>query len=172
MGKAASRAATVRESVSQVSCRSERLPAILLLLLLVCVHSLHAAAKVEYAGGTVAMLAEGSNGSADVSDEKYFAIYTGKQQLRIPYDHINLLEYGQKVNRRVLLAMAISPAFLLAKSRKHFLTVGFQDDNGKQQAMVFRVDKNGIRSTLVSLEARTGVKIQYQDEEARKAGRG
>jgi hypothetical protein len=37
---------------------------------------------------------------------------------------------------------------------------------------VFRVDKNAIRATLVSLEARTGVKIQYQDEEARKAGRG
>ena len=38
--------------------------------------------------------------------------------------------------------------------------------------MVFRVDKNGIRAALVSLEARTGVKIQYQDEEARKAGHG
>jgi len=31
---------------------------------------------------------------------------------------------------------------------------------------------NGIRAALVSLEARTGVKIQYQDEEARKAGHG
>jgi len=26
------------------------------------------------------------------------------------------------------------------------------------------VDKNGILATLVSLEARTGLKIQYQDE--------
>jgi hypothetical protein len=132
----------------------------------------NAAAKVEYAGGTLAMLAEGSGGSADVSDDKYFAFYSGKQQIRVAYEKINLLEYGQQVNRRLLLAMAISPAFLLAKSRKHFLTLGFQDENGKQQAMVFRVDKNAIRATLVSLEARTGVKIQYQDEEARKAGRG
>jgi len=34
------------------------------------------------------------------------------------------------------------------------------------------VDKNDIRATLASLEARTGQKVQYQDEEARKAGRG
>jgi hypothetical protein len=34
------------------------------------------------------------------------------------------------------------------------------------------VDKNGIRPALVSLEARTGLKVQYQDQEARKAGRG
>jgi hypothetical protein len=34
------------------------------------------------------------------------------------------------------------------------------------------VDKGDIRSVLVSLEARTGRKVQYQDDEARKAGKG
>ena len=38
--------------------------------------------------------------------------------------------------------------------------------------MVFRVGKNNIRVMLVSLEARTGLKVEYQDEEARKAGKG
>ena len=38
--------------------------------------------------------------------------------------------------------------------------------------MLFRIDKNAIRTALVSLEARTGLKVQYQDEEARKAGKG
>jgi hypothetical protein len=61
---------------------------------------------------------------------------------------------------------------MLAKKREHFLTVGFQDDDGQQQAMVFRVDKNDIRLTLVALEARTGQQVQYQDEEARIAGKG
>jgi hypothetical protein len=63
----------------------------------------------------------------------------------------------------------ISPVFLLSKSRKHFLTIGYSGDDGKQQALVFRVDKNSIRSTLAALEARTGQKTQYQDEQARKA---
>jgi len=130
------------------------------------------AAKVEYAGGTDKDLTPGVSGSIDLGDERYLALYTGSKQVRIAYTRINLLEYGQKVDRRLALAVVLSPAFLLSKSRKHFLTIGYNDEGGRQQALLFRVDKNGIRATLVSLEARTGLKIQYQDEEARKAGRG
>jgi 6-phosphogluconolactonase (cycloisomerase 2 family) len=92
--------------------------------------------------------------------------------VKVPYERINLLEYGQKVDRRYIAAVVISPLFMLAKKREHFLTIGFQDDDGQQQAMVFRVDKNDIRLTLVALEARTGQQVQYQDEEARIAGKG
>jgi hypothetical protein len=70
------------------------------------------------------------------------------------------------------MAVIVSPMFLLSKKRSHFLTLGYTDEEGRQQAMVFRVDKNDIRSVLVSLEARTGRKVQFQDEEARKAGKG
>ena len=38
--------------------------------------------------------------------------------------------------------------------------------------MIFKVDKGDIRAMLVSLETRTGRKVQFQDEEARKAGKG
>ena len=128
--------------------------------------------RAEYVGGTAEKLESGASGSLDVSDKRYFAFYAKKTQIRVPYDRINLLEYGQKVDRRLLAAIVISPIFLLSKSRKHFLTVGYTDDDGEHQALVFRVDKNGIRPALVSLEARTGLRIQYQDEEARKAGHG
>ena len=127
---------------------------------------------VEYVGGTVAKVESGAGGSIDVADTHYFAFYTKKSQVRVAYDRINTLEYGQKVDRRLLMALVVSPIFLLSKSRKHFLTIGYTDEDGNHQAMVFRVDKNGIRAALVSLEARTGVRIQYQDEEARKAGHG
>ena len=107
-----------------------------------------------------------------MSDAQYFAFYSRKSNVRVAYGKINLLEYGQTVGRRLDLAIIISPAFLLVKKRKHFLTVGYTDEDGKQQALVFRVDKNDIRATLASLEARTGQRVTYQDEEARKAGRG
>lgn len=144
-----------------------------LFLLLLCL-SVNAAAQshAEYIGGTETAVAAGHAGSLDISDDHYFAFYTKGEQIRVPYERINLLEYGQKVDRRLMLAVIISPAFMLAKTRKHFLSLGFTDDDGKQQAMVFRVDKNGIRPTLVGLEARTGMRIQYQDVEARKAGKG
>jgi len=136
--------------------------------LAVCVN---AQGRVEYVGGT-ASIESGASGSIEVTDEHYFAFYTKKTQVRVPYTRINLLEYGQKVDRRLLMAVVISPMFLLSKKRKHFLSVGFVDDQGNHQALVFRVDKNDIRATLVSLEARTGLRVQYQDEEARKAGHG
>jgi len=131
-----------------------------------------AQSRVEYVGGTVPALASGAGGSVELSDTRYFAFYARGKQIRVPYEHINLLEYGQKVDRRLLMAVVISPMFLLAKSRKHFLTVGYTDEDGRQQAMVFRVDKNGIRAMLVGLEARTGLNVAYQDPEARKAGKG
>ncbi len=139
----------------------------LLALVLLLVQS-----HVEYVGGTLPVLASGAGGSMDLSDARYFAFYAKSTEVRVPYDRINLLEYGQKVDRRLLMAIVISPIFLLAKTRKHFLTVGYTDDEGRQQAMVFRIDKNGIRAALVGLEARTGQKVQYQDPEARKAGKG
>lgn len=128
--------------------------------------------RAEYVGGTVASLQSGASGSIDVRDQQYFAFYAKKTQLRIRYDKIEDLEYGQKVDRRLLMAAVISPMFLLSKRRKHFLSIGYTDEDGHHQALVFRVDKNDIRATLVSLEARTGLRIQYQDEEARKAGKG
>jgi hypothetical protein len=137
---------------------------------LVALASLAAAqTSVEYVGGTAPQLAAGTHGSIALSDDRYLAVYAGKMQMRVAYDRVNLVEYGQQVDRRLALALLISPVFLLSKSRKHFLTIGYSGEDGKQQAMVFRVDKNGIRPTLVALEARTGLRIQYQDEQARKA---
>lgn len=133
--------------------------------------------RVEYVGGTAAKIESGDSGSIELTDDHYLAFYTrGRKgapgQVRVPYDHVNLLEYGQKVDRRLLMAVVISPMFLLSKQRKHFLTIGYTDEEGRQQALVFRVDKNAIRPVLVSLEARTGLKVEYQDEDARKAGKG
>jgi hypothetical protein len=73
------------------------------------------------------------------------------------------------VSRRYVAAVLISPILLLSKSRKHFVTVGYLDSEENQQALVLRVDKGDIRSLLAALEARTGRRVEYQDEEARKS---
>ena len=138
-------------------------------LLAVAAGVMDAQTSVEYIGGTAPQLVAGMQGSMALADDRYLAFYAGKIQTRVPYDHINLVEYGQQVDRRLALALVLSPVFLLSRSRKHFLTIGFSGEDGKQQAMVCRVDKNSIRPTLAGLEARTGLKVQYQDEQARKA---
>jgi len=132
----------------------------------------HAGAHAEYIGGTRADIPSSNPGDIQVTDDVYFVFVSRQSRIKIPYERINLLEYGQKVDRRYLEAVVISPLFMLAKKRQHFLTLGFQDDEGRQQALVFKVDKNDIRLTLVALEARTGQQIRFQDEEARIAGKG
>ena len=136
---------------------------------------LHAASHgspAEYLGGTLAAVAPRTGGHLDTSDPHSLLFQTRQTLLRIPYKRINLIEYGQRVDRRYLEAILISPLFLLSKTRSHYLTVGYETEDGQQQAVVFQVDKNAIRPVLVSLEARTGVKVVYQDGEARKAGKG
>ena len=125
--------------------------------------------RAEYVGGTISQIPAGCGGQIQAIDSQFFVFYSHKAQWRIPYDHINLLEYGQRVGRRYMAAVIISPLFLLSKKRQHYLTLGYSDESGQQQAMVFRVDKEDIRTILVSLEARTGRRVEFQDDDARKA---
>ncbi|MBV8069137.1 MAG: hypothetical protein JO270_04480 [Acidobacteriaceae bacterium] len=148
-----------------------------LFLLFVCLCAISSASaaegsRAEYIGGTRPEIRANDEGRLQVADKVYLIFRSRHTQVRIPYERINLLEYGQRVDRRYLAAVVISPLFMLAKKRQHFLTVGFQDDEGEQQAMVFKVNKDDIRLALVSLEARTGREVQYQDNEARMAGKG
>ncbi len=126
----------------------------------------------EYVGGTITQIPAGCHGTVQAVDAQYFVFYSGKASWRVPYEKINLVEYGEKVDRRYIVAVLISPLFLLAKKRQHFLTVGYSDDQDHQQAMIFKVSKDDIRAMLVSLEARTGRKVEFQDDDARKSGKG
>lgn len=128
--------------------------------------------RAEYVGGTILQIPPGCQGMIQTTDDKFFVFYSGKASWRVPYSEINLVEYGEKVDRRYIAAVLISPLFLLAKKRQHFLTVGYSDDGGEQQAMIFKINKNDIRAALVSLEARTGRKVEFQDEDARRSGKG
>ena len=128
--------------------------------------------KGEFVGGTVAGIAAKTSARIDLTDKDKLVLRCGQCGLEIPYQRVNTLEYGQNVSRRYAAAVLISPVFLLSKSRKHFVTIGYVDADGKQQVVVLRVNKGDIRSVLTGLEARTGRRVEYQDGEARKAGKG
>ncbi len=128
--------------------------------------------EAEYVGGTVTSIKTGTDGKVSTDDEKSYVFTYKAGSLKIPYERVEALEYGQKAGRRVGLALAISPWLLLSKKRKHFLTVSWKDDNDKDQAIVLELGKDIVRVQLVSLEARTGRKVEYQDDEARKSGAG
>jgi hypothetical protein len=107
----------------------------------------------------------------DMTGDQEMLFVTRWLTLHVPYDKVNTLEYGQHVGRRYAEAILISPLFLLSKSRKHFVTVGYTDANGRQQALVLQVGKSDVRAVLAEMEAKTGRRVEVTDDEARK-GRG
>ncbi|MGI9076532.1 MAG: hypothetical protein ACR2G6_04250 [Gemmatimonadaceae bacterium] len=129
--------------------------------------------KAEYVGGTVPNLKEKSEGRLDTTDDKHLMFNTeASPTVRIPYKAITELEYGQKAGRRVGMAILISPVALFSKKRKHYLSIGYRDDKGQDQAAIFELGKDIVRATLKIIETRSGQKLVYQDDEARKSGVG
>lgn len=142
--------------------------------------------SAKYVGGTILIYAgtekerekgqKPVDGKWDLEDE--YLVFTpkkkGLQPLRVPYKKIESLEYGQKVGRRVGAAIGvamISPVgllFLFSKKRKHFLTIGFKDEQDKLQGAVFELAKGIVPESLSTLEASCGKKVEYESEEARK----
>ncbi|MBK6589859.1 MAG: hypothetical protein IPG22_16350 [Acidobacteria bacterium] len=97
----------------------------------------------------------------------------------IPYDQMIDLEYGQKAGRRVgaaigsaILLGPIGLFLLFSKKRKHFVTIGYKGTDGKEEVAIFELGKDIIRTSLPILEARSGKKIEYQDDEAKKSSKG
>ncbi|HWC00494.1 MAG TPA: hypothetical protein VG672_27500 [Bryobacteraceae bacterium] len=128
--------------------------------------------KAYLVGGTVASLPQKADGYINLTGEGALSFVCKGNALSIAYDKVNTLEYGQRVSRRFAEAILISPVLLLSKSRKHFVTIGYTDEEGHQQALVFRVSKGDVRTVLAGLEAKTGRRVEYQDDEARKSGKG
>lgn len=128
--------------------------------------------KTCYLGGTISSIPENTEGKSNAKDDTAWIFETKKGTIKVPYSQIDSLEYGQKAGRRIGVAVVINPLFIFSKKRRHYLTLGWTDEAGKQQAGVFELGKDVIRVQLATLEARSGRKIDYQDEEARKSGSG
>lgn len=123
--------------------------------------------EVMYVGGTVG-LPEATEGRIDTSDVKLLRFSSDKGSFTIPYEGVTSIEYGQKAGRRLGVAVVITVWALFSKKRKHFLTVGFKDEKGTSQGVVLELSKGRPKSVITVLEARSGLKCEYESEEARK----
>jgi hypothetical protein len=129
--------------------------------------------EAVYHGGTFA-IKSGATGALDLHDASAAVFRSKGADIRIPYDAVTSIEYGQKAGRRLGAAIAttilVSPvglALLLSHKRKHIVTLMWTAD-GKNEAAVFELGKGEIRGALTTLEARSGKKIDYESPDARK----
>jgi hypothetical protein len=124
-----------------------------------------------YVGGTIPDIKEKSEGKFTQSEDAitFAPSKKGAKPVDIPYASVIELEYGQIAGRRVAVAVLISPFALFSKKRNHYLTISYKDANGKDQAGVFELGKDVVRTTLKILETRTGKPIQFQDDDAKRS---
>jgi hypothetical protein len=118
-------------------------------------------AKAVFVGGSVAPLPPGTEGSLSTTDEAHL-LFLGDRDtglLKIPWKVILELEYGQELSRS-------AKRLFVTKSRQHFLTLVFRDEQGQEQSVVLELGKDLVRPGLAAMEARSGRKVTYQDEEA------
>jgi hypothetical protein len=133
--------------------------------------------KAEYVGGTWVDLKQGTEGELLTNEAARAIFRSGKgREFLIPYESVTSLEYGQKAGRRVgaaigwgvtTLGVAALP-LLLSKKRKHYFSIGFTGEDGSNQGVVLELGKDITRPVLKTFEVRTGKKIEYESEEAKK----
>ena len=123
---------------------------------------------VLYVGGTISDVPEATEGGVDLRNPKTFVFHSEKGGFEIPYASIKTLEYGQKAGRRVGVAIVITVWALFSKKRKHFLTIGYNDAAGTPQGVVIEIAKGRAKTFITILEARSGKKVEYESEEAKK----
>lgn len=143
--------------------------------------------KAAYFGGTVITFVgakEPVEGRIDTVNPDFLILRGEKkpfegEELQIPYQQIQDLEYGQKAGRRVgatigysLLLGPLGLLTLFSKKRNHYLTISWMDGSGKEQVAVIELGKDIVRSTLPVVKTRSGKEIVFQDEEAKKAAGG
>ena len=162
----------------------KRMTAVALLVLLTTptLASALAGDKAAYVGGTIArfnMPSTRIEGRVEIGPRQFVFVpengLHAAEPLLIDYESIRHLEFGQHASRRVPLVVAATAVLgplglvsLSAKSRAHYLTLTYAGEQGRTEVIVIELGKNVVRSTLAVVEARSGVPIKYQDEEARK----
>lgn len=124
--------------------------------------------EVMYVGGTISDIPEATEGGVNLRNSKSFIFQSDKGTFEIPYNSIKSLEYGQKAGRRVGVAIVITVWALFSKKRKHFLTIGYDDAAGAPQGVVLEIAKGRAKTFITILEARSGKKVEYESEEAKK----
>jgi len=121
-----------------------------------------------YVGGTVTHVPEKTEGKLDLSSDAIMLFTAKAGTISIPYKGVTSIEYGQKAGRRVGVALAVSPVALFSKKRKHYVSIAFQDEQGNKQGAVFELAKGVVHSVVTSLEARSGKKVEFESDEAKK----
>jgi hypothetical protein len=93
-----------------------------------------------------------------------FQAQKGSEVISIPYGQVKSLLYEQASKPRYTEAVLISPMFLLAHSKKHYLTIQYTDANGTGQYAIVQLDKKNAQDAVAAAQAETGKDVERVEE--------
>jgi hypothetical protein len=88
----------------------------------------------------------------------------GASLVSIPNERIKTMLYERTSKPRYAEAILISPFFLFAHSKKHFLTIQYTDADGQGKFAMIHMDKGNARDIVAAAEAETGKKVERAEE--------
>jgi hypothetical protein len=131
--------------------------------------------RAMYVGGTAASLHEKQQGTLDTSGTSEFAFTWDKGKWNLPFASLSKMVYREKVGRHVGATVATTAAvgvgglfLLMAKKKKHYLSLEWKDEAGQPQVAAFELSKDAFESVIADLEEKTGLQLQVEVQEAPK----
>jgi hypothetical protein len=88
----------------------------------------------------------------------------GASVVSIPNDKIKSMLYEKTSKPRYAEAILISPLFIFAHSKKHFLTIQYTDTDGQGKFAMIHMDKGNARDIVAAAEAETGKTVDRSEE--------
>jgi hypothetical protein len=101
----------------------------------------------------------------DASSKKVeFLNPKGAAAFSINYDAIRSMQYERTGQPRYLAAVVISPAFLLTRTKKHYLTIEYNDQSGGAHSVIVRLNKRNARKAVATATAQTSKSVEEIEE--------
>jgi len=88
----------------------------------------------------------------------------GAAAFSINYDAIRSMQYERTGQPRYLAAVVISPAFLLTRAKKHYLTIAYNDQSGEAHSVIVRLNKRNARKAVATATAQTSKSVERIEE--------
>jgi hypothetical protein len=88
----------------------------------------------------------------------------GTPAFSINYDAIHAMQYEKTSQPRYVAAVVISPAFLLTRSKKHYLTIEYNDASGEAHSVIVRLNKKNARAVVATATAQTSKSVEQIEE--------
>lgn len=110
--------------------------------------------QVQYTGGTIASIKEGTIGKLDTTSDTTLTFESGSTKLAIPYAKIESYQYSQVLAHHLGVVATVAVVLVKYRERRHFFRIQFRDEHDVNQVAVLEVSKDMPRALQAVLAAR------------------